>query len=217
MNEASIALLPVLDLSSNTHRRRISSTINRPDSETLTTYQVAGSGVTTPSPANRGRVEHLPSIQDTPPRMPSLSRSPSPQPNGGWHTPGLTDGSPRKAGAGKSYGGLNGTPAWSAAQARSSQVNAYSSPSKGGFIKRHLRQISASLPQFYPPNARDYSDREKLGRGRWKTTLRELSALLWRMARRLRVLLSILLAVTMGLLLFYNTCKSTWSGMANTC
>ncbi|KAK2802366.1 hypothetical protein FQN50_007363 [Emmonsiellopsis sp. PD_5] len=121
----------------------------------------------------------------------SLSRSPSPRRGGGWSSPGLTIGtgssrgsSPRRAyndtsssassGNGAFYS--NGSPvsgaggvSWASAKAKSDQVRGYPSFStrNNGFFSRQRRKISASLPRFRVNSMLDYSEKEKLGRGRW--------------------------------------------------
>jgi hypothetical protein len=156
--------------------------------------------------------DSLPAIPGTPndPNM-SLSRSPSPQRGGGWSSPGLTtpyNGTSGRSTPVKQY--ANGGPAnvtWAAAQARSADVRGYPSfqPRNQGFFSRHLRRLSATLPHI------NYSDKEKLGRGRWKlNTNTKLGRFLgwagmiaWRMRLRLLIVGTFLLAI----LLFYVTRK----------
>lgn len=192
----------------HTHRRRVST--SSPTTRDLSpSHTFNGTGVTTAVPADRGRVEHLKAIPGTPRQM-SLSRSPSPQFDGGWSTPGLTSAADAARGSvAKSYGRLNGTPAWAAAQTRSAQVNAYSSPAgrKNGFWRRNLRSLSASLPHFHIPVEKDYSNREKLGRGRWLARAQEIAILTGRVLWRLRIPLAILLLYILANILFYSTRK----------
>ncbi|KAL1622608.1 alpha-1,6-mannosyltransferase [Neofusicoccum ribis] len=109
----------------------------------------------------------------------SLSRSPSPQPGGGWASPGLTTPSPyspHQSGSvspriGGSYTTTNGSHnvTWGSAQARSEQVRGSASrfnPRGGGFFSRHLRRISQGLPFAQTPSGA-YAEKEKLERGRW--------------------------------------------------
>ncbi|KAI4153800.1 MAG: hypothetical protein LQ340_002096, partial [Diploschistes diacapsis] len=121
----------------------------------------------------------LETIPGTPDGM-SLSRSPSPRAGGGFSSPGLTSdfnsmggrSSPRKTypdlytNAGAASGSGNVT--WASAKAKSDEVNGYPSFStqKTGFFSRHARKISSSLPRFNIGGRRDFSEREKLGRGR---------------------------------------------------
>ena len=147
----------------------------------------------------------------------SLSRSPSPRRGGGWSSPGLTspyesgNASPRKA-----YGDINGSAGtsvtWETAKARSAEVKGYPSFStqNQGFFLRHARKISTSLPTF-SMGRRDYSDKEKLGRGRWQATntsragrfLSAFGRVVWRMRLRLGIVSCLILAF----LLFYVTRK----------
>lgn len=198
--------------SNNTHRRRVSSQSSSPIITDLPQSDGAReSGVTSAFPAERGgRKEQLDTIAATPPRMSSLSRSPSPQANGGWATPGLsTENSPRKGYVAKGYGILDGNGSWARAQTKSAQVNAYSSQTGSGFFRRNLRQLSASLPRFHLPPSKDYSEKEKLGRGRWQHTLRDLGRIASRLVQRLRPVLFLLLAVLFSLILFYKTRESS--------
>ncbi len=143
----------------------------------------------------------------------SLSRSPSPQPGGGWSSPGLHPDKSRSGSPTKSYCQLNGTPrgvTWASAQARSAKVSGYPafSTRNQGFLQKHLRSLSWTLPQFNPgPVGKDYSDKEKLGRGRWPK-LENLLAVLWRTIWRWRKRLSILAIIIMSIVLFFVTRKA---------
>ncbi|EAS36092.3 alpha-1,6-mannosyltransferase subunit [Coccidioides immitis RS] len=144
----------------------------------------------------------------------SLSRSPSPRPDGGWSSPGLTTGTggsgtstPRKgysdlqSGGGLYMKGIGaagpGGVSWAAAKAKSDQVRGYPSFStrNNGFFSRQRRKISASLPRFRMNSA--YGEKEKLGRGRWSPNggplLSRLKTLLGNLLRRKRVQLLLLL------------------------
>ena len=63
----------------------------------------------------------------------------------------------------------SGSVTWASAKAKSDEVNGYPafSTRKTGFFSRHARRISNSLPKWNLAGRRDFSDREKLGRGRW--------------------------------------------------
>ena len=159
-----------------------------------------------------GHAQPLPTIPGTPFGSMSLSRSPSPRQGGGWSSPGLT--SPYETG--KAYRDLNGSAGtsvtWETAKARSNEVKGYPSFStkNQGFFSRHARKISTSLPTF-SLSKRDYSDKEKLGRGRWPASttsktyrfLTTLGRMLWRGRLRLGIVLGIILAFV----LFYVTRK----------
>lgn len=188
--------------SGNESRRRLSSSSYSPAAAELGLFEFpTKTGATTAFPAERGRVEHLDTIPGTPADMASLSRSPSPQPGGGWSTPGLTDGTESPKGNGK----LSGLGTWSTKRSKSGQANAYSAPNKGGFIRRNLRQLSASLPKFQPPVGKAYSDKEKLGRGRWHERIKHVGIIILRIAWHFRLLLTILVAFVLSLVLFYKT------------
>lgn len=146
----------------------------------------------------------------------TLSRSPSPAPGGGWSTPGLNDLSGRNSPR-KEYGDISGLAAgtdvtWATAKARSQQVNGYASFStkNSGFFLRHARTLSASLPTFNYSGRRNFSDKEKLGRGRMARYLQRLGQLRTfaaTIARRFKVPLAILGAFLLTITLFYITRK----------
>lgn len=149
----------------------------------------------------------------------SLSRSPSPRRGGGWSSPGLTDEASEQSSR-KKYDGIqmNGSirggshsVTWESASAKSQEVNGYSSVSSRnqGFFSRHARKLSSSLPTFNVGNRRDFSEKEKLGRGRWQALnnsntgriITHLGRMLWRFKIRVGLVLVIILA----LVLFYCT------------
>ncbi len=100
---------------------------------------------------------------------------------------------------------------WASAKARSEEVNGYPSFStrNQGFFSRHARKISTSLPTFSMGGRRDFSDKEKLGRGRWPPIngsrtgrfFSTLGRLIWRLRLRLGIVLCFMLAI----ILFYVT------------
>lgn len=103
----------------------------------------------------------------------SLSRSPSPKPNGGWSSQGLTDNrsvSPARR-AYETNGYTDNNAQWAAAQARSNAVRGYPTiqTKNEGYFKRTRRKVSEKLPMFntLSPQDKDWKDQEKLGRGRW--------------------------------------------------
>lgn len=108
----------------------------------------------------------------------SLSRSPSPRRGGGgWASPGLTPGYDDGDGGGEGSSGSSGGGAGGAAAStrrpaaasmwapRLRASTAAAGDSQSGFV-RHLRNVSGNLPYFRAAT-KDYSDKEKLGRGRW--------------------------------------------------
>ncbi|KAK4545752.1 hypothetical protein LTR36_002706 [Oleoguttula mirabilis] len=127
----------------------------------------------------------------------SLDRSPSRE-RGGWSSPGLT--TPFEEANGKSYGGLDGKQdvSWAKARANSARVQ----DSQGqGFISRHYRRLSESLPHFAHGGQEDrFAEKEKLGRGRasrtsFKELPRRLGLLLSRRRKPVAVFVLMLLAV----------------------
>ena len=163
----------------------------------------------------------MPPIPGTPYGSMSLSRSPSPRRGGGWSSPGLTspydnasgNASPRRAyGETQTNGSSSGdNVTWAKAKARSEEVKGYPSFStrNNGFFSRHARKISTSLPTFRMTARRDFSDKERLGRGRWAQMggsrtgrfLTYLGRTIW----RLRLRLGIVLAFVLAIILFYVT------------
>ena len=205
-------------------RRRTSSSTRQPPQLDLQEQRPSGSrlGASSGFPTG-GHTQQLPPIPGTPHTSMSLSRSPSPRRGGGWSSPGLTSpydnpsgsASPRKA-----YGDtqMNGSASgenvtWAKAKARSEEVKGYPSFStrNNGFFSRHARKLSTSLPTFRMTGRRDFSDKERLGRGRWSQMGRSrtgrLLTYLGRMIWRLRLRLGILLAIILAVILFYVTRK----------
>ena len=191
-------------------RRRTSSVASRNTSFPNLAASQSSSDPTGSSSGTGGHAQPLSTIPGTPYDGMSLSRSPSPRLGGGWSTPGLT--SPYETG--NAYTDLNGSAGtsvtWESAKARSNEVKGYPSFStkNQGFFSRHARKISTSLPTF-SLSKRDYSDKEKLGRGRWPASrtgktgrfLTTFGRMLWRGRLRLGVVLGLILAFV----LFYAT------------
>jgi mannan polymerase II complex MNN10 subunit len=135
----------------------------------------------------------------------SLSRSPSPRRGGGgWASPGLTPGyddggGESSAGGAAANGRRPAAPGMWAPRARGATTGAGDSGS--GFV-RHFRNLSGQLPYFRAA-ARDYSNKEKLGRGRWSGSAarpdwrqgNRILPFVGRVAWRLRVPLVLLLAL----------------------
>ena len=106
-------------------------------------------------------------------RAMSLDRSPSRE-HGGWSSPGLS--TPYENGdRGKSYGdvSMNGNGSahgvtWAKARAKSARVQQdQTQQGAGGFVARHIRRLSESLPYFAHGGQEDrFAEKEKLGRGR---------------------------------------------------
>ena len=156
----------------------------------------------------------------------SLDRSPSPRPEGGWSSPGLTTTPPRESSHTRSrgpsphkrYGELNGgsNVTWDSAKAGSARVNGYPryESRNQGFFGRSMRRLSTSLPYFSHGGQEDrFAEKEKLGRGRipgrldlkdlefWKELPRRIGLLI---ARR-RKYVAILLLFILGIVVFNNS------------
>ena len=127
----------------------------------------------------------------------SLSRSPSPNPHGGWRTPGLSNDRDYSGRSTPIHKGMNGGTgvSWATAKAKSDRVNGYPSFStrNEGFFQRSRRKLSASLPRFnsFGPN-KDWRETEKLGRGRWapaeNSKLGRLKTFVGNLIRKFRLL-----------------------------
>ena len=203
-------------------RRRTSSSTRQPPQLDLQEQRPSGSrlGASSGFPTG-GHTQHLPPIPGTPHGSMSLSRSPSPGRGGGWSSPGLTSpydnlsgsASPRKVfGDTQMNGSASGeNVTWAKAKARSEEVKGYPSFStrNNGFFSRHARKLSTSLPTFRMTGRRDFSDKERLGRGRWSQMGRSrtgrLLTYLGRVIWRLRLRLGILLTIVLAVILFYVT------------
>ena len=103
--------------------------------------------------------------------------------------------------------GRSKTVTWSAAGAN----GGVSYPAKQpGFIGRHYRKLSGSLPRFRSwGNGRDFAQKEKLGRGRWLSAngnmRRNLTSIGARILRRMRLRFVVILAFLLAVFLFYVT------------
>jgi mannan polymerase II complex MNN10 subunit len=151
----------------------------------------------------------------------SLSRSPSPQPGGGWASPGLS--SPFGEGSGsttpRTAYRAQGDVTWESAKAKSEGINGYPSFSthNNGFFNRHYRKISSSLPRFNLASDKSYAEKEKLGRGRWSTRganrLARLRSLVRRASRKTKIRFLIGMALFALFILYYMTRKATFSNL----
>jgi hypothetical protein len=205
------------NISQHQHHRRRRSSLKSIDLSRSADFSVG------PNSGLSSRVG-LPTIPGTPSGM-SLSRSPSPRAAGGWASPGLTEGFnsavERTASPRRTYGELNSNGAaggtgvtWASAKARSDEINGYpsfSTRSQNGFFARHVRKLSTSLPKFNV-GGRRYSDKEKLGRGRWQpgndsnTLMGRIRSLLGTILRKFRRVLFVL-GLVLCVVLFYTTRK----------
>lgn len=191
------------------HRRRRSSAAKQPppdlqlpDSSNSRNRLGATSGLSANS-----RGAPLPAIPGTPAALDNTmsSRSPSPRP-GGWSSPGLNTPYDTGGRASPMRGYANGSShnvTWASAQAKSAEVKGYGpfAPRNQGFLGKHFRRISNSLPF-------SYADKEKLGRGRYQGNnaleiIRHFGRSLWRLRRSVGLILLVVLSV----ILFYVTRK----------
>lgn len=146
----------------------------------------------------------------------SLDHSPTFRTNGGWSSPGLNaDGhgrasmpsSPRRIPLLDNHNEAT----WTSTQGKGGEIKGFSPiPQSSRFLPRKMfRQLSISLPRFNRGSSKDYSAKEKLGRGRIPQTPRErltcLGLILWRVVWRLRAAITLLLAISLVMALFYKT------------
>ena len=102
---------------------------------------------------------------------------------------------------------------WASAKARSEEVNGYPSFStrNNGFFSRHARKISSSLPRFNLSSRKAYSEKEKLGRGRWRPSsggmLSRLKTFLATILRRMKLRFLLVIGILLAVILFYTTRK----------
>ena len=208
-------------IETGTQRRRRTSSVLKPSPSPLDLHTQRSNdrlGATSGLPTGGSS---LPPIPGTPYSNMSLSRSPSPRRGGGWSSPGLTspyDSVSGKSSPRKGYGDIqmNGSASsenvtWATAKARSEHINGYPSFStrNNGFFSRHARKISSGLPTFSMGTRRDFSDKEKLGRGRWQHMngsrtgrfLTYMGRIIWRLRLRLGIVFAFILAI----ILFYVT------------
>lgn len=190
-------------------RRRTSSAATKPtSSQRLQESHSPGDRLGASSGFPTGDyAQPLATIPGTPYGNMSLSRSPSPRHGGGWSSPGLTspcDNVSGKSSPRKPYNDvqMNGSAGgdgvtWESARARTEEVKGYPSFStqNNGFFSRHARKLSTSLPTFSMGGRRNYSDKEKLGRGRWRPFLNRLGRSMWRLRLRLAVVFGFVLAI----------------------
>lgn len=192
-----------------THRRRVSSVSGYALEATLRN-PTANSGGTRNRRSTLSNGQSQDDLDFDTTQAMSLSRTPSPQLGGGWATAGL---SPTHRSSSKPYNldndGAGVT--WSSAKARTDKVNKGAAMPAGiGFLKRHMRKISSSLPLFYPPPGDErYSAKGK--RKEWHSPrlgdvgsfANRMARLAWRM--RLRLVVTIISIVAIILLYLSRT------------
>lgn len=148
---------------------------------------------------------HTSSAQDTSrdPAM-SVSRSPSPRPNGGWATPSFTTSrrsSPHMNGF--APGSSSSNVSWTAAKTTKSRGYPSFQTKNEGFFQRSRRKISTGLPRFNSFKDKDWKDSEKLGRGRWYPggggRLGRLKTFVGTVLRRFKFLILILVLVLLSI------------------
>lgn len=153
----------------------------------------------------------------------SLSRSPSPDADGGWSSPGLMapKSLSRRSSAtpSQSANGAVGHVTWASAQTRSADVKQFPSFTgrKQSFVGRTLEKLKSSLP--HGASSRNFAQKEKLGRGRWQT--RKGSAwsnvqtmagkILWKMRLRFALAFCLLLVLAAYNLLRALACSRSRS------
>ena len=212
----TVAYLPVEvgpTSSSSSHRRRTSRpSLNAPIDSILLRESNRAASPTKAHRRNRTLAGTPFDEEEEEQKHMSLDRSPSPQRDGGWSSPGLTVPMDELNGSRPRYGDVNGGAGvtWASAKANSARVNGYPSyrSQNQGFFDRHMRKISSSLPNLpyfsnYWQEDR-YAEKEKLGRGRpaldpsqWKDLPKHFGLL---MSRRRKYLT---LGALLGMLLIW--------------
>jgi mannan polymerase II complex MNN10 subunit len=150
-------------------------------------------------------------LKGTPAFPMSLSRSPSPRRDGGWSSPGLTT-SVDDPDSVRSSNSRGNNVTWAGAKKKSELVNGGHLPfSKGdGFFNRHMRNLSNSLPRFDMNGDYSYSEKEKLGRGRWSangSTISRLRNRVIQLARKSRLRFMIIVGVVLLFIIYMFTRK----------
>jgi len=78
-----------------------------------------------------------------------------------------------------------------------------------GFLTRHMRRLSSSLPRF--SSSQFCAEKEKPGRGQWSAAnlpiLGRLRGIMARMGRKMKLRLLALLLFILSIILFYSTRK----------
>lgn len=136
----------------------------------------------------------------------SLSRSPSPQDDGGWATAGLSSAYRKTTKSHQREDESGAGVTWASAQVRRDKVNRMARKGAGagtegmGFIRRHMRNISNSLPVFYQGidgdrlatkgKRKDWSHPRLGASGSYAN---RLARLVWRLRLRLAVFFALIL------------------------
>ncbi len=142
----------------------------------------------------------------------SLSRSPSPRQEGGWSSPGLTTFADDTDNFRKSEPSGNNV-TWAGARKKSELVNGghLLHPKSNGFLKRHMRNLSNSLPSFNMGGDYSYAEKEKLGRGRWSakdgSVISRLRNRVIQFMRKSRLRFMVIVGVVLLFLLYMLTRK----------
>jgi mannan polymerase II complex MNN10 subunit len=150
-------------------------------------------------------------LKGTPSFPMSLSRSPSPRRDGGWSSPGLTT-SVDDPDSVRSSNSRGSNVTWAGAKKKSELVNGGHLPFRksSGFFNRHMRNLSNSLPRFDMSGDYSYSEKEKLGRGRWSangSTISRLRNRVIQFARKSRLRFMIIVGVVLLFILYMFTRK----------
>ncbi|CAK7246220.1 MAG: alpha-1,6-mannosyltransferase, partial [Sporothrix thermara] len=141
----------------------------------------------------------------------SLSRSPSPSPDGGWSSPGLNINNSGRSSPAKAYSDAHGS-APDFSRSRTSKYPSFSTQNQG-FFTRHMRQLSSSLPRFNvtTPTSRtsSYADKDNNMKGRWdfsnSSLVGRVRLFFARMTRTTRIRLAIVFAVLAAIYIFYHS------------
>jgi mannan polymerase II complex MNN10 subunit len=165
-------------------------------------------------------------IVGTPAFPMSLSRSPSPRREGGWSSPGLMNFADDSNSNPKSNSSGNNV-TWAGAKKKSEAVNGghQAFPNNSGFFNRHMRNLSNSLPRFSMNGDYSYSEKEKLGRGRWSvkdgSIVSRLRNRVIQFVRKSKLRFMIIVGVVLFLILymftrkFYNLASRTASDLSS--
>jgi mannan polymerase II complex MNN10 subunit len=101
---------------------------------------------------------------------------------------------------------------WAGAKKKSELVNrGHLSFPNGGFINRHMRNLSNSLPRFNMGGDHSYSEKEKLGRGRWHakdgSSITRVRNRIIQFVRRSRLRAMVILGIFLVFILYMFTRK----------
>ncbi|SPN96715.1 related to MNN10 Subunit of mannosyltransferase complex [Cephalotrichum gorgonifer] len=148
-------------------------------------------------------------IPGTPILSMPISRSPSPALGGGWSSPGLHTTSGRSSPISNPFTPTGPSQPWERmgpSKTTAAASHSYPANSGRGFIGRHIRKLSSSLPQFRP-SQHMYSSTDKPGRetsGKFRV-VRGVRSILGRMSRKLKLRALFALFLVLLVVLWYET------------